>query len=100
MKLQNSACRTEAALSSVIRHREKANSLLTKATDVHPAGLCEGQLFEYIPTRTAIIRWDIVIKKLPQRSKGRRPKRSIVHRLVLTPTSFLALVNIVISVAF
>ena len=74
-KLQNSACKTEAALSSVIRHRETAkNAQLTKATDVHPAGLCEGQLFEYIPTRIAMIRWDIVMKKLPHSSKGRRPK--------------------------
>ena len=32
---------------------------------------------------------ETVMKKLPQRSKGRRPKRSIVHKLVLTPTSFL-----------
>ena len=37
------------------------------------------------------------MKKLPQRSKGRRPKRSIVHKLVLTPTSFLISTHILIS---
>ena len=49
----------------------------------------EGQLLEKFPTRTAIMKCETVMKKLPQRSKGRRPKRSIVHKLVLTPTSFL-----------
>lgn len=61
---------------------------LTNPTLIHPALRWAGQSSENLPTKIAIIKYAIVMKKLPQRSRGRLPNLSIVHKLLSTPMSY------------